>query len=270
MKRIARVLAISGVLVLPAASAHACTTCMMAAVWTVFPPLLYWDWLGLVWMFVMAVLCSVWRQKNPFLPGPVGAAVILLFAFFAYFAVLGPVATYPLLVLPLAGAWSFLSKGRHGSPRGFRIAMSVVGAAVIGVYVVTGAREIFVPTPRAPSDVIIQWESSPSANAAFAELKRQEPGSADAYREIVRRGRLFAVQQAAQRLAVVGDRDTDVPLIIDALDRAQAQDESSRFIAGDLGDVLQDFTGLSLPKTAPAAEWRRAWAEQATREEQDN
>lgn len=273
MNRFLRVLAAAGLVLLAAPSAHACGMCVTALVWIAFPPLLVWGWVGLVWFLVLSVLAAVWKRKIRNVPRPLGAVGTAIVALMAFAAVLGPLATLVLGATALFGWLVLLGEERRSAseyPVRFRVLTNAVSGVAVALIVFTGGRELVSPTPRSPVDVILRWEPTSPAILAFAQLLKEEPQSVSAYRRIVREADGYAIGEAAKRLAVVGDREIDVSPIIDALGRAQSHGHAYEKVAGDIGDALREATGLSLSKTAPAAEWRRAWAAKENQEEKSN
>lgn len=266
MKRSFRVLAAAGLVLLAAPSAHACGQCVAALVWTAFPPLLVWGWVGLVWFVTLSVLSAVWKRKIHNVPRPLSAVVLAIVATLAY-AMMGPLVVLALGAAALTGWLALLREERRvGSecPLLFRVLTYTTSGTAVALIVFTGAREFVTPTPRGPTEIVLRWGGTSSGSMAFAKLKEQEPRSADAYRVIVRKGWGYLAGEAAKRLAVVGDAEKDVPPIIDALERFQGLGKEYDYEAHDIGEALREFTGFSLPKEAPAAKWRSAWAEKET------
>lgn len=265
MRRLLAAIAVACLTCLPVSSAYACGLCTAALIWRIFPPLILWGWVGVVWFLILSVLSAVWRRKIQFVPGPILSVVLAVVASVAYAAMLGPLVILPFAASALAGWLALLWEERRTPakyPARFRVLSNAVSGTAVALIVLTGAGELVSPTSKSPTDALLRWEGTVSERISFTELKKQEPVSADAYREIVGRARFFAVGTAAKRLAVIGDRERDVPTIIDALERAQTRRD--QYVASDIGGALREFTGLPISNEAPAAEWRRAWAAEAT------
>lgn len=238
-------------IVMPATS-FACGTCAEAQFWALFPPLVIWQHIGVVWFLTLATLKTIFGSKVWGIPNLFTAIVLILAAYLFSTVSVGPLAILPFLLLSGIG-WIDLAKSATAPTQMKRISHIFAGIALVFVFG-TVLSEIVQPTARKPVDRIIARPYTPVASEAFADLQKEEPHSIPDYRRIIIEGRGSAIGRAASRLAIMGDPVVDVPSLIQAL-----QSDRLDRIDGDLRLALEKMSGMELSREATAEEWRIAW-----------
>jgi hypothetical protein len=238
-------------------SANACGQCAASQIWKLFPPLLIWQWIGIAWFLTLSLLKTVSKTELRFIPHIIPGAFLTLLGLFFGFVMTGPITILPFLVIAFAATIVLLFNRKKKYSLRLFIAIYLLAFLSISAIMVTGILEIIHPTPKSPVDIILRWEGTGSERIAFSELRKAEPDSVSSYREIVRKGTFYSVTQAVKRLAIVGDPEIDVPLVINGLERSRAN--SYKYLSIDIEDVLRKMTGLSLPEGTPVKEWRDKW-----------
>lgn len=242
----------TGLLLWPRAS-EACGTCVAALVDRVLPLSHLWSLLAVVWFLAGALVARITHRKLPGLPSPVGAFVCV-----AVFGVLGVIAVGPLLVLLLfvPAVMALVYAWKAGREPGWRPCRMMGSLGLIATLGLGGYSYLLYS--RTPADYILQWEATGPARLALKALQEQEPDSLPVYRQLVVAGGARTTAHAAERLGASGVPETDVPLLLTALQRM----EGLRGSADEVQQVeaaLQRLSGLSLPPGSPAAVWRARW-----------
>jgi hypothetical protein len=175
---------------------------------------------------------------------------------------LGPVTVLPFLIASFA-VWIYSLKKSSilKYPRRFIIAIRYIGAVAIVLVAVTTFAEIISPTPRSPVDILLsRWGNTGfSTIHAFDKLKKLEPGSLKDYRIILKKAFGSALIRAAKRIAIIGDPDIDVPLLINALEKARK--DPDQWYSDDIENALREMSKLELPENTPISIWRSRWLE---------
>lgn len=251
------VLLIAFVLVCFPGVSEACTDCSRSIAWVQFPPLVLWEKVILAWYFALVVISLIWNQKIRLVPSRRNPGTIAGIAVL-YLMRSGPVLATVFLPLAIVSMVWELWKRPEGRPASMNRTIHAVGILAITTLLGSAAAEIFDPTPRTPADIVLRWEGTVSEQTAFGKMKKSEPQSASDYRRIVREGRWFAVGFAAARLALIGESEVDVPLMIDALDRVREADRE--YVPSHVEEALRKMTGIKLPEDTSAEDWRAAWS----------
>src|SRR3989442_3615746 len=86
--------------------AVACGICVLGMADLFFPPIVLWFFLPFSWFVLTGVVSTVFRRHFPFQPGLFASIGITAAAFVAGAAMLGPLASLPLVIPPI---YAFLS-----------------------------------------------------------------------------------------------------------------------------------------------------------------
>ena len=93
-------------------------------------------------------------------------------------------------------------------------------------------------------------------------LLQTEPASLPNLRHLEIEGNASLATAAAKRLAIVGDPQTDVPIIILALERSRREPDGASS-AADLEAALRSLSKSNLPAESTVDQWRQEWQQQS-------
>lgn len=242
-------------------SAQACVFCSFAITWYAFPPVFPWALIMSAWYFGYSLVVTMDGGTLLYirrLPGSLAwFAPALLFAAFAF----GPVVMFIFGILCLinfmVSLWPYPLLGWS---RWLRWQIRVIGIIFIVALGYTAMTEYAAFRKMDQADIILKWHGDGLSFQMLQNLKEQEPASIPLYRKIVREGESFTRARAARRLGEVGNREEDVPILIEALaNESRLESEVHQYAARDISASLQELTGIDLPREAPAEVWREKW-----------
>lgn len=234
----------------------ACGLCAVEAAKYTYPPLNAWIAIGVALFALHTIADQMYRPEPRVMPRPIFAWVIVAASALSL-PVMGPtIAFFCILILVVATLGFFIRGRKLATPKRrqafyFTTTVALIAAAGFSL------AEIISPTPRDPVSVIAWGYSGPVARQQFKALGDAGAASAPQYRELLVKGNDYYAGESAKRLATIGDAHTDVPLIIDALERFQTQAPYSGYA---FQDALNQITGLNLPRETTVEQWRSAWA----------
>ncbi len=244
-----------------APGAQACAMCTYAILWRVFPPVVPWTVIMLVWYFCYSIVVTIdggqflYIRRLPGSLGWIGPAILLSVI------MLGPIIMFIFGVLCLINfvvslwPWPLL-----GWSSWLRWEVRVIGIIFIAALGYTAMTEYAAFRKMDQADIILKWHGDGLSFQMLQNLKEQEPASIPLYRKIVREGESFTRARAARRLGEVGNREEDVPILIEALaNESRLESEVHQYAARDISASLQELTGIDLPREAPAEVWREKW-----------
>ncbi len=237
-------------------SASACSQCTAAMMWIFFPPLLLWEWLGLVWFPVLALLCWKFQIKARFVPSPKVSLFLVVCGYLLSFW-LKPLTTLPFLIFSMIGTCSAFRRSYEINAKWSRWGIGLVGFVGMGMILGTTLKEVFSPTIQTPEAIIIRWPGTASARNGFRILGEFKPeDSISSYRRILREGDPFEAGKAAVQLARIGETQLDAPLILETMEKYSTE---RRFYLDPFSLSLAKITGIGLPAETSAQEWRAQW-----------
>jgi hypothetical protein len=113
----------------------------------------------------------------------------------------------------------------------------------------------------APLETLYKWERTGLPASWLASAPTHSPELIEQYRERLRRETLTpSAIEAAEQLARQGDPTLDVPLLIQALERARTQnDPDAARVAEVIEAALRTLTGIRPSEPITADEWRERW-----------
>lgn len=241
--------------------AQACVMCAWAASWQMFPPVFPWALIMLVWYFGYSLVVTMDGGQLLFirkLPGSLGwiGPVLLLSVIFV-----GPILLFVFGIVCLINfmvslwPWPLL-----GWSSWLRWQVRVMGVIFIVALGYTAVPEYSAASKMDQADVIMKWDGTVLTFRELRTLKEQEPDSIPLYRKLVREGKNYVRSMSAQRLAEIGEKNEDVPLLIDALaDEYRREPEGDHYAAKDISETLQKMTGIDLPREATPEVWLEKW-----------
>ena len=249
--------------------AQACGMCGYATFWRFLPPVVSWSVIALVWFLAYSLVSThhrdeAWQDDKwslVYLPGmPKGLIWVVLAAVLSPL-ILGPIATLPFFI-PCFINFSLSLRStpvREWSPK-LILYLRVTGGIALVALACTGVMDVISWQKMDQADVILKWDGTVPSLHAFQDLKKQEPDSIPLYRKIVREGENYVRSMSAQRLAEIGNREEDVPLLIEALvDEYRREPCGDHYAAKDISEALQKMTGIDLPREATPEVWREKW-----------
>lgn len=240
-----------------------CAGCATAMADLALPPIFLWSFLAAGWFFGASFVAPSGMRGAIGVPKPFRAFLAIMVVGVIGASFIGPIALLPLAVPPLILGFHLFSKrvkGEWGEAHTRKIAVfaGLMAASFLGL----SAYSVSIHMTRSPADFILQWENTASARYMAKSLAARTPPPLDEYRKLLQSGRRFAMETAADALALHGSSVTDVPLLIAALDQLQRdEDGGSGAPCNKIERALAQLSGLDLPGGTPASEWKTKWSE---------
>jgi hypothetical protein len=243
----------------------ACGVCTYAVMWNAMPPVVSWCIVGSVWF--VALSWVKWATDVPlkWISGPIASVILVLVAWMGGMMVIGPFLSLAFLPCCIVGSLAVLmAPAEDPDRRRSRRLVMMVGAVAVPVLLISSAVATYRAAQMSPADIIVMWNGTSLERSLMSRLKKDEPASAGEYRKVVAAGPSYPASQAVGRLGEIGDAATDIPLLLDAMKRAEAckemylkpsMEEEIRKAVGKLGKLDIVATG-----TATAAQMSAAWA----------
>ena len=239
---------------------QACVFCNTAATWYAFPPVFPWAAIMLVWYFGYSLVVTMDGGQLLCIRKLPGSLAWIAPALFLGVLSLGPIIMFIFGVLCLINfvvslwPWPIL-----GWSSWLRWQVRVMGIIFIVALAYSAVTEYAAFRKMDQADIIIKWSGTPLSSMMLENLKEQEPDSIPLLRKIVREGKRSARTRAATHLADVGNREEDVPLLIEALADEYRLPENERYATEEISVALQKMTGIDLPHEATPEVWREKW-----------
>ncbi|MBW1692738.1 MAG: hypothetical protein JRJ41_01005 [Deltaproteobacteria bacterium] len=250
-KRMVWVLALTGtIFVTFVSSAEADCVDAFAMVARVLP--LTWGWIifSIVWYLALTASASVRKEKVFGILSLRAAFLLVIILIIVGVMMLGPAPMFLLLVLSIIGTIGAVFKKAENSNPLFKKDMKVIGGFVLLSLLGLGSGSLSIRFTRTPSDYILKWRHTYPARAALADLLKSGPEALPDLRVIVEKGSPPLIVQAAERLAVIGEPQVDVPLLLNALSSTDSAKVES---------ALRLLSGLELPENTAVKIWREEW-----------
>jgi hypothetical protein len=218
----------------------------------------FWSLLSILWFLAIAFTASIRREKIEGVPSVIAAFCLVIVLFIIGIMYMGP-AILLLLLIPCITATSkafFLSKEKESRQR-LTKDIKIIGACGIIAMVGLGAYSVYLRSSRTESDYILKWENTYSGKQALKNLKMLGAEAVNDFRAIVQRGGSTAVVIAAEGLAEVGDPESDVPLLLNALTSIRSIGSSTK--SAKVEKALRTLSGIELPEGTATNIWRKEW-----------
>lgn len=249
--------------------AEACGMCGYAIFWHFLPPVVSWSVIALVWFLAYSLVSTrfsdnAWQSDQDnliLLPGMPGGLIWVVIAALLSPAILGPIGTLPFFIPCFINFVLSLSSApiRKWSPK-LKWYLKMIGGLSLIALAVTGVLDVVASRKMDQADVIMKWDGTVLTFRGLRALKEQEPDSIPLYRKLVREGKNYVRSMAAQRLAEIGNKEEDVPLLIEALeDEYRREPEGPHYAAHNISETLHKMTGIDLPREATAEIWLEKW-----------
>lgn len=241
--------------------AQACVYCNTASTWQAFPPVFSWALIMLAWYFGYSLVVTMdggqllYIRKLPGSLGWIGPALLLAIVAF------GPILMFIFGILCLinfvVSLWPYPLLGWSSW---LRWQVRVIGVIFIVALGYTAVTEYTAFSKMDQADIILKWSGTALSSMMLENLKEQVPDSIPLYRKILREGKSYTRSRAATHLAEVGNREEDVPLLIEAFaDEYRRGPNGDYFAVHEVSEALQKMTGLNLPPETSPEVWREKW-----------
>lgn len=250
-KRMVGVLALTGtILVTLVASAEACSVCAYAMVERVLP--LTWGWIifSIIWFLALAASATARKEKLHCIPNFSLALLLVIILVIIGLMFMGPAPLFLLFLASIIGTLGAFFKKTEDSNSLFKHDMKVIGGFVLLSLLGLGSGSLYIRSTRTPSDFILGWLSTYPGRAVLSDLLKSGPEALPDLRVLVEKGEPELVAKVAERLAVIGEPQIDVPLLLNAL----SSKDSSR-----VENALRRLSGLELPEGTATKIWRKEW-----------
>ncbi len=247
-----RTIARAAAVVFFATPAFACGACNYAKIEALMPSIRFWSLLAIAWFVANGVVRSATGVALPLQPRALGAIVLACVAVL-FNGVTGLPNAVLLLLIPL---WSLGRSLRRGSDPDLRVVRIIGGIAVVAcaALALQSGREL--SRTRTKAETIALLSSTAAGRHEFARLRHDEPASLDTYRDLLRLGDSTTAIKAAERIAIIGDPDVDLPLLEQARMRFGADDPTAEQIALAIQQLRARNVSASSPTSPPPASRR--------------
>jgi hypothetical protein len=186
------------------------------------PPIYAWAFLGGTWFFATALLAEVFKVRLPVFPRFLWVLGILAGLYIFSGISLGVMPF--VLLIPWAVIPFILSLFMRRPPfdnRTLRVLLWITGCVALAAILVLAFWSHRIRTTRTRAEFIVQWPHTPPAREFMIELKKEEPESLNQYRYILEHGDSLLASDMAEKIAVIGDPDVDIPLLKKRLEEFQ-------------------------------------------------
>jgi hypothetical protein len=223
----------------------------------VLPPIMLWVGGSAVLYLLVSLIGTLTKTKLPGIP-PIGYALLVVAGAFLIGAMFLGLGLIVLLIGPvLAFVIGVLRKRGDRESQVSRVEAGL--AFVIGIcMVVLVASAIYGHVTRTPADYVLKWRGSGPARGALTRLCAAGTGSLPQLRRIAIDGYPTFAAQAADAIGRIGEKETDVPVLIQTLEKVDGDAYATPIIE----QALKKLSGIDLPEGSRPDEWRRQWEEE--------
>jgi len=215
-------------IVLNARKVEACSICVIAAMDKVLPPIYVWCLIAISWFLLNSLISTIYKVKISYTPSIAGALVLFILCILFGGAFLGPI---PILALAIAPTITFLGSFAKTNKGNWRnnpyYSIQFIGFAAAVAITVTSYQTYQIYQNRTLAQYIVQWPSSGYSLSLFNQLKEKEPTSLADYRYILEQGRGFILVSVAERIAIIGDPDSDSKRLEQTIKRINTTSDAS-------------------------------------------
>ncbi len=244
-----------------ATDANACGLCVAATLDRALPGIWSWSVFAVVWFLTVSVVSEIRGGTVAGMPSLLKAILLVLILVVAG-SVIGPLgALFLLLPLPVV-AWVAFRRGDE-SKLNRKLKRDLKGITLISCVCIFGLIAYGTFTRRTPAEFIFEWEGTYAAKSYLKDLTHDGPEALPDLRAIAEKGTVANMVTAAEGLSAFGQPDIDVPILIRALIRCQA-DESCK---GSIRAALEKLSGIRLQESATPLMWGEEWAKNAAEAE---
>jgi|SRR6185295_11517789 len=195
--------------------ALACGVCTASIVDSFAPPVQWWILLAFTWFLTHGAIRTLTQAPLPAQPGVLGSIGLSLAAAVMASVIAGPLVVPFLMIPPLVATVLAFGSNPFPGRRAVRIASGLhVAALLIGLVM-----SAYILRTRTEGEFIVQWEGAAMGDSRLRQLQKQEPRSLPTYRYLLEHGGSRLIAKAAERIAVVGSPEVDVPILERALRR---------------------------------------------------
>lgn len=257
-KKIVWILSLAGtILATPIASAEAGCVDAYATIERVLP--LAWGWIifAIIWYLALAASAHARKEKVSGILSLRDTFLLVIILVIIGFLFLGPAPMFLLFLLSIIGTlYAFLIKPGNRNPL-FKKDMKIIGGFVLFILFGIGSGSLYIHFTRAPSDYILNWELTYPGKCALNDLLKRGAEALPDIRVIVEKGRPSSIALAAERLAVIGEPQNDVPLLLNALTSIRSIGYGNQ--SAMVENALRTLSGIELPEGTATNTWRAEW-----------
>ena len=236
---------------------EACSSCVMAQFDKFLPPIYLWVLFATVWFLSLSIFDRYNSSKLPGIPSLLQALLIVLILLVVGAIYIGPLG-FMLLLIPcfssVLNAFLWGNKLEKKLRYHLKIISCVWLICLIGLF----ANSIRINYTRTDSDFILQWESTYPARRLLQNLVQKGPDSLEDLRRILKKGMMRSSSIASNGIALYGDPDYDVPLILAEFQLRQNNEYFTSY-AEKIENNLSKMTGIKLPKGSSPETWKAYW-----------
>jgi hypothetical protein len=190
----------------------------------------WWIILAFTWFLAHGVIRTFAKAPLPAQPGLLGSIGLALAAAVVASAIAGPLVVPFLMIPPLVA--TVLAFGSNPFPG--RLAVRIVGGLHVAALLAGLVMMTYILRTRTEGEFIVQWEGTAMGDSRLHQLRKEEPRSLPTYRYLVEHGGSRVVAKAAERIAVVGSPEVDVPILEKALRRSSNKPRAAESITAAL------------------------------------
>ncbi len=221
------------------------------------PPIMLWCGFTMGWFLVLSMLSAAHGKKIEGIPSLVFAMLLILVAVIFGAASIGPGGILLLLLpFPFVLRQAFSKKPEGDSDKLFFLMLRIV--MVISIICLCGLtlNSIHIRNVRTASEYILKWGGHlPTSRNLLKELIKNGRQSLPELRKILQKSkRIYYVTDAAEVIAMFGQPDIDMPLLLNAM--AKCKDDKCR---NKLASALRKLSGIDLPDDTSPKVWRKTW-----------
>jgi hypothetical protein len=235
MKRIFIALALLGA----ARPALACGVCAASMMDSFAPPVQWWLLLAFTWFLAHGAIRTFAKAPLPAQPGLLGSIGLSLVAFGVGSVMAGPLVVPFLMTPPLIA--TLLAFGAKPFPG--RLAVRIVGGLHVAALAAGLMMMVHILNTRTDGEFIVQWENAVMGQSRLRHLQKEEPRSLPTYRYLVEHAGPRVVAQAAERIALVGSPEVDIPILERALRRSTGEPRAAESLTAALA-ALRSRPGI--------------------------
>ncbi|MFY9226653.1 MAG: hypothetical protein WAQ98_28515 [Blastocatellia bacterium] len=231
MRYIIKITVILLAVILNAKEVAACSVCLVATMDKVLPPIQIWCLLAMIWFLLNSLISALYRAKIAYTPKIIEALVILVACLMFAGAFLGPVLILALAITPtIAFLVSFTKINKGNWKNNPYYGIQFVGFAAAIAITITSYHTYQILQNRTLAQYIVQWPGY--SIVLLGKLKEKEPSSLADYRYILENSNDYILIPVAERIAIIGDPDSDSKRIEQAIKRIKNISPSSFIIEG--------------------------------------
>jgi hypothetical protein len=234
---------------------------MFAAIDGILPPILLWSIFSIIWFLAPSIAIIIRGEKVDGIPSLITASAIVFGLLVAGTLYIGPLGLILLLITCLCFSAVIISgqKSRTWSKWLVRD-LKIIGLVGWFFFVGLVGYTVYIHQSRSHSDYILKWEMTGPGQMLLKGIASSGPQALSDLRKILKNAEYSpTLEIAAEGFQKFGEPETDVPLLIDALEKCA--DLGNRYCTRKVEAALRELSGLDLPEGTPDDVWWENWDE---------